>query len=824
MVSGTAEAADAALLESHVFPAGGKQAPLAVAGLGTLLLVTADMQPILPASRLFFGGTVPAMSRGWQVAIIAMLLAVAATAVIAGWRHRPAVAVLAVLVLGLAGLLINTFIFHRAVSVADLMTHRLQWYSYGSQFVLPFLACAAMIQLAIARERRFVSGVLLATGAAGYLFYFQELVFYLGIIGPHPAPGRAVFAGLLGSAVIGVAGMLARGDDAGPRPKTSYTALTITVVATIALTVAAFYGWAAYLSYPSTPSHLVIFLDAVLPTLILGVGACMAVFGRHYADRRMAAGVLVAGGLLTLAYFLDSHVFGWMIPVDQLASPPGPQTASGDIGVAAGLAFLLTGAWLAATGKATAPAAGESPAAESGTDRRPDSDAARSDTTRYLCAAAHLDNRFARQVAAKIVTDRRRAAVPSFGTDPDIVMRHCVAARRRQNVRDVFVTAALLAALPPILDLHTLAGLRDILILFLLAVTIVLADHFLVRYRIGVRQLSRATFDPARLPSLTGMEQRRLDELQGFERGSVSVYGTYSPFAGSGFLVGGWSFALNAERGKEVFGDHKRHTPTPFDTEDLYAAVRRDLEELGLAGVLVENRLMADGRLGRLVQAPNLRNRVYQCVRIQDWEGDLVLSAFINFTRRGSGLLAEVRHFVLAPVKEQYRQVDLIADRTPAKRLRAELRELPKSVLLPMVAAPVNAIAAGWRMGPLGNKDGSAARVINDADAEYNFGAMTSIRELGQSANYRKYFQQLDSDVNAKLIDRQVLDTIVAFLDEHNIDTTQFEEQRAVILNQGVVISGGEFRAGSVAVGSRSRARATIFPQRRSRRGAKAVR
>src|SRR5579872_1863655 len=233
MVSGIAEAAHP---ESHVFPAGGKQAPLAVAGLGTLLLVTADIQPILPESRVFFGAFAPAMSRGWQAAIISLLLAAAATAVVAGWRHRPAVAVLAVLVLGLVGLLINIFVFHRAVSIADLMTHRIQWYSYAPQFVLPFLTCAAMIQLAFARERRFASGVLLATGAAGYLFYFQELAFYLGIVGPNPAPGRAVFAGLLGSTVIGVAGLLARGDDAGPRPQTSYTALTVTVVATIALT------------------------------------------------------------------------------------------------------------------------------------------------------------------------------------------------------------------------------------------------------------------------------------------------------------------------------------------------------------------------------------------------------------------------------------------------------------------------------------------------------------------------------------------------------------------------------------------------------------
>ena len=51
------------------------------------------------------------------------------------------------------------------------------------------------------------------------------------------------------------------------------------------------------------------------------------------------------------------------------------------------------------------------------------------------------------------------------------------------------------------------------------------------------------------------------------------------------------------------------------------------------------------------------------------------------------------------------------------------------------------------------------------------------------------------------------------FLDAHNIDISQFEEQRATILNNGLLVSGGEFKAESVAVGERARAAATHFTQ-----------
>jgi hypothetical protein len=99
----------------------------------------------------------------------------------------------------------------------------------------------------------------------------------------------------------------------------------------------------------------------------------------------------------------------------------------------------------------------------------------------------------------------------------------------------------------------------------------------------------------------------------------------------------------------------------------------------------------------------------------------------------------------------------------------------------------------------------SIRRRIED-DPGYNYGAMTSIRELAQSKRYRKYFQQLDRSLNANLMDRQVLDTIMTFLDAHDIDISQFEEQRTTILNQGILMSGGKLSAGSIAIGERSRA------------------
>jgi hypothetical protein len=59
-----------------------------------------------------------------------------------------------------------------------------------------------------------------------------------------------------------------------------------------------------------------------------------------------------------------------------------------------------------------------------------------SDTTRYLCGAAYLDQELADTVIREVVEDERRAVALSFGFDLNAVVRHCFRARRRYLVRD----------------------------------------------------------------------------------------------------------------------------------------------------------------------------------------------------------------------------------------------------------------------------------------------------------------------------------------------------------------------------------------------------
>jgi len=53
--------------------------------------------------------------------------------------------------------------------------------------------------------------------------------------------------------------------------------------------------------------------------------------------------------------------------------------------------------------------------------------------------------------------------------------------------------------------------------------------------------------------------------------------------------------------------------------------------------------------------------------------------------------------------------------------------------------------------------------------------------------------------MHIKIIERQLLESVVEFLDARNIDTSDSKKRQDTILNNGVIVSGGSFTAGTQA-------------------------
>jgi hypothetical protein len=95
-------------------------------------------------------------------------------------------------------------------------------------------------------------------------------------------------------------------------------------------------------------------------------------------------------------------------------------------------------------------------------------------------------------------------------------------------------------------------------------------------------------------------------------------------------------------------------------------------------------------------------------------------------------------------------------------------------------------------------------RIVRETP-NFNYGAFISIRELASSGLYSQYFQKLDKEMYMKIIEREIFDALINFLDSKNIDTSELKERSNVIYNSGLILSGGSINATNLAVGNEAK-------------------
>ncbi|PZG17208.1 hypothetical protein C1I95_15970 [Micromonospora craterilacus] len=266
-----------------------------------------------------------------------------------------------------------------------------------------------------------------------------------------------------------------------------------------------------------------------------------------------------------------------------------------------------------------------------------------SEATRYLCAAAHTDERFADRVLDEVFGDELRAVAPSVGFDLAPVLRHCLTARHRRRRRDLRLLVlggfALLAAplwtvlagvamrvgatlasarptrqslLGPLLAMVSVALLALLLLSQLtrvdadgglpgwligrpwlalplgIAAFLVLVLHLHGTRQLLVTRLRGNRFD-ATAPDDVPLPRSYADRLAAVseaQRGNVTIYGGYVPFVGHGTPVAGWSFALPIRPAEQVGGAGRPaedDASAPFTVLELIDHVRQRLTALDAA-------------------------------------------------------------------------------------------------------------------------------------------------------------------------------------------------------------------------------------------------
>jgi hypothetical protein len=340
------------------------------------------------------------------------------------------------------------------------------------------------------------------------------------------------------------------------------------------------------------------------------------------------------------------------------------------------------------------------------------------------------------------------------------------------------------------------------------------------------RQLTRGNFAPAQGADGDAQYRRTLIDLAAAQEGNVVVYSGYAPFVGAGFDVGGWSFAINVDKPKEEVGQARN--PAAFEIQELYDDLSRRISSLGIESLTLDDRLYVNGKeirydttflpnplerpvskvrddvVALFVDHPTESVRHYKRIVTTSWNGELVLSIFLRFTRTGKSLFAEASYFLLTPLKPSHHLVDSLG---PVQSPRQYL-EVAGQTLLPTfvhwIVAPFHVYDLFLRSLRRWQQEKATRRLIMENPA-FDYGAKDSVREAGAALGYTQYFQRLDEQMYLKVVERNLLDAIIDFLDVRNIDTSDLRERQTTILNSGVIVSGGSVQANNLAVGAGSR-------------------
>jgi hypothetical protein len=438
------------------------------------------------------------------------------------------------------------------------------------------------------------------------------------------------------------------------------------------------------------------------------------------------------------------------------------------------------------------------------------------EATRYLCATAYLNGRFRGHVIRQLVEERHNALAVSYGIDPVAVLKHCLAARRLDTIRTLLLTVCVLLAVVAYLLTPSLPAASLLLwfVSLLVAWTVIAWHRWRTEFQIVRGQCSKGLFDRSHAPPCQNREAeeacRQVEHAQG---GNVMIYSGFSPFVGCGTNIGGWSFAVDGSLGKAQMGGYLQ--PKSFHIRDVYQTIGHMLRTLNLPNCTLEDKVCISGldvrgdekflpealgrpvtkidtsSMGEYVANSSTTARHYQNFRLVDWSGELILNAFLHFSHTAHNLFVEVTYCLLVPLDERYRWVDSL---NPVPTWRDWLRLLVVSGLKAVFIWPawlgylfqlLNRPIAKWL------RQHEKRKMVQQNPA-YDHGAHGSLREHASSSGlYRRYFQKLDKEMYVKILEGQILDTLVGFLDERDIDTSLLKEMQSRIINSGIIVSGG---------------------------------
>jgi hypothetical protein len=346
-----------------------------------------------------------------------------------------------------------------------------------------------------------------------------------------------------------------------------------------------------------------------------------------------------------------------------------------------------------------------------------------------------------------------------------------------------------------------------------------------------------------RLPDLpAGRLRQRIAAVSAAQWGNLTLTAHRNPFLGAGEVTHKWSMSLEL---RSLGGEGA------VDPVELYQYVRDRLLAMRgdslpecerISSLIVVDHIVATGERSQpdplidpvnrvpyaeaipaaihaIIRHPQGGLRYYlkavvgaegRDVRSGDWvvlpaqDQEIAVSTLLYAAVEGGMLYLE---FVAAVEKPLHPDLHVVDQLAPERVTSKAIAETAKHTFGAFVLAPFRALAAlngilgaGWRMDRA-DRESRELRV-------YDFGARHSLRGLAAAPRLQNHLQELDAEKYYKLVERAVTSAVLSFLEQRRVDTSEYRNRTAMVLNNGVMITGGTV-TGPVAGGAHATATAT---------------
>lgn len=320
---------------------------------------------------------------------------------------------------------------------------------------------------------------------------------------------------------------------------------------------------------------------------------------------------------------------------------------------------------------------------------------------------------------------------------------------------------------------------------------------------------------------------------------NVITFGKH-PFLGAGKKISEWTIAIDRKPSKneaEVSQLSQERIQIPVN--EFYSAADSEVAKLQLSDVQQLSLLFVDGfelnTDGQILkqtqpspesnlpeeQIWNLgegnlseEQRAYRVYRYSDRERDQLLSYFLRFYNLGSITFVETSTHILFGIDRQ--RFSLTSTLKEGK-----FSKIVKTVLMAfflfLIGAFTEYYLAGYALVAflylvvfvcqllIWRSEDKRTRREAEFQEEYNYGLFQTFRESISDQSYDSYYGIQDLIMYWKSIDQAVLASMIEILKRHGVDTSQFQEMATNIINQGVMVSGGNFTADQVTAGANSK-------------------